>query len=198
MEKIKKDLNLRIFAIIITVFLAIGYSSCKTIQDNTIQTAETIFITENEVLEAQKAWGEGIVNIGKVYFDNGDYREAAAQHINNFYNYKEGSVLFKPTLASQQQFRCDFQGALSYFVGGDESYPEDHGFAIKPWSSVRWENSGIQIIGNMAIAMGNYYFTPAKGGDDVKVEYSFAYTKDKEGRLKIILHGSHIPFLPEK
>ena len=45
--------------------------------------------------------------------------------------------------------------------------------------------------------MGNYYFTPAKGGDDVKVEYSFAYTKDKDGKLKIILHDSHLPYKPE-
>ena len=48
----------------------------------------------------------------------------------------------------------------------------------------------------MTIAMGNYYFTPAKGGDDVKVEYSFAYTKDKDGKLKIILHDSHLPYIP--
>jgi len=104
--------------------------------------------------------------------------------------------LFKPTLASQKQIRTDFDGALSYFVGGNENYPEDQGFAIKPWNSVRWQNIGIRIIGNMAVAMGNYYFTPAKGGEDVKVEYSFAYTKNKEGKLKIILHGSHLPYAP--
>jgi hypothetical protein len=95
-----------------------------------------------------------------------------------------------------QQFRTGFQGALSYFTGGDKNYPEDHGFAIKPWSNVRFENAGIKIIGNMAVAMGNYYFTPAEGGDIVKAEYSFAYTKDKEGILKIILHDSHIPYTP--
>jgi hypothetical protein len=85
---------------------------------------------------------------------------------------------------------------LSYFVGGNDEYAEDGGFAIKPWSNVRWENIGTKIIGNMAVAMGNYYFTPAKGGDDVKVEYSFAYTKDANGDLKIILHDSHIPYNP--
>jgi hypothetical protein len=63
---------------------------------------------------------------------------------------------------------------------------------------VRWENIGTKIIGNMAVAMGNYYFTPAKGGDDVKVEYSFAYTKDTDGNLKIILHDSHLPYSPAK
>jgi len=63
---------------------------------------------------------------------------------------------------------------------------------------VRWENIGVKIIGNVALAMGNYYFTPANGGDEVKVEYSFAYTKDKDGNLKIILHDSHIPYKPEE
>ena len=53
---------------------------------------------------------------------------------------------------------------------------------------------GTLIIGNMAVAMGNYYFTVVGTGDVVKVEYSFAYTKNDDGELKIILHGSHIPY----
>lgn len=151
-------------------------------------------ISEKEIQEAQKAWGEGIVHIGKVFTSNGDYKEAATDHINRFYNYQEGSVLFKPTLVSEKQFRTDFEGALSYFVGGNSNYSEDGGFAIKPWTNVRWENTGTKIIGNMAVAMGNYYFTPADGNEDVKVEYSFAYTKNADGELKIILHDSHVPY----
>jgi len=200
MTNFKMKINATVIAVVLATILSLGITSCKqsTQKENaTITQTETkIVITEQEVLDAQKAWGEGIVKIGKVYLEKGDYKTAAIEHINNFYNYQEGVVLFKPTLASDKQFRTDFQGALSYFVGGDENYPEDHGFAIKPWSNVRWENIGIKIIGNMAIAMGNYYFTPAKGGDDVKVEYSFAYTKDKDGKLKIILHDSHLPYKP--
>lgn len=200
MTNFKIKINAVAIATIFAVFFSIGLTSCKqnTQNENTAitQTETKIVITEQEVLEAQKAWGEGIVKIGKVYLEKGDYKTAAIEHINNFYNYQEGVVLFKPTLASAKQFRTDFQGALSYFIGGDENYPEDHGFAIKPWSNVRWENIGTKIIGNMTIAMGNYYFTPAKGGDDVKVEYSFSYTKDKDGKLKIILHDSHLPYIP--
>ena len=99
-------------------------------------------ITEEQILEAQKSWGEGIINIGRVFLEKGDYKAAAEQHINTFYNYQEGKVLFKPTLASIKQFRLDFDAALSYFVGGNEAFPEDHGFAIKPWTDVRWENIG--------------------------------------------------------
>ena len=103
--------------------------------------------------EAQNAWGNGIVHIGKVFQDGGDYSAAAKEHIEKFYNYEAGEVLFKPTLTSQKQFRTDFEGALSYFVGGNDNYPEDGGFAIKPWSDVRWENIGTKIIGNMGVAM---------------------------------------------
>jgi hypothetical protein len=108
-----------------------------------------------------------------------------------------GSVLFKPTLAAEKQFRPTFEGALSYFVGGNSNFSEDHGFAIKPWSHVRWESLGVNIIGNMAIAMGNYYFTVVDTGDIVKVEYSFGYSKNDNGELKIILHGSHLPYSPQ-
>lgn len=159
-------------------------------------TNQEVFITEQEIFEAQRKWGEGIVKIGKIFTEKGDYKAAAIEHINNLYNYQEGSVLFNPTLASKRQFRTSFRGALSYFIGGDEDYDEDKGFALKPWSKVRWENVGTKIIGNMAIAMGNYYFTPVNGRDEVKVEYSFAYTKDKNGILKIIKHGSHLPYTP--
>ena len=194
--KMKKRLQLFVLpAVLMWVMASCTQDAQK--EKNTITESETtVVITEQEVADAQKAWGEGIVTIGKAYSEKGDYTAVAIEHINAYYNYQEGSVLFKPTLASEKQFRKDFEGALSYFVAGNENYPEDHGFAIKPWSDVSWENIGTKIIGNMAIAMGNYYFTPTKGGDDVKVEYSFAYTKDKNGKLKIILHGSHLPYKP--
>ncbi len=151
-------------------------------------------ITKQEVIEAQQAWSDGLIRIGKVFGDNGDYLAAARQHIDTLYGYAMGEVLFKPTLASKRQFRTTPDGALSYFVGGNPDYPEDHGFAIKPWSKVRWENAGVMIAGNVALAMGNYYFTPAQGGDEVKVEFSFAYTKDTNDQLRIILHDSHLPY----
>ena len=154
-------------------------------------------ITEQEVENAQKAWGKGIVKIGKAYYNGEDYKQAAIDHINEFYNYQEGSVLFKPTLTSIKQFRLDFEGALSYFIGQNSNYPEDKGFALKPWVNVGWENVGTKIYGDIAIAMGNYYFTP-KGDNPVpeKVEYSFAYIKVK-GKLRIELQHSSLPYTPK-
>ncbi|MDQ0257149.1 hypothetical protein J2S74_004595 [Evansella vedderi] len=149
-------------------------------------------ITEEEVLEFQVNWGEGIVHIGEVYSEGGDYEAAAIEHIERFYGYDMGEVLFKPTLALEERHRGTFESALSYFIGGDIS--EDSGFAITPWLDVRWENEGVQIVGNKAVTMGVYYFTPADGGDPVEVEYTFAFTRNDDGDLKITLHSSHLPF----
>lgn len=197
----KFKVNPAIFTIALLLVLLMGFSGCQSsmTDDKKSSIGEAMTapsISDQEVLKAQKAWGEGIVKIGKVFTDKGDYKQAATDHINEFYNYQEGSVLFKPTLASEKQFRLDFEGALSYFIGGNENYPEDKGFAIAPWSAVEWENMGTKIIGNMAVAMGNYYFSPFAGGEPVKVEYSFAYTKNEDGQLKIILHDSHVPYSP--
>ena len=77
-------------------------TSCKekVQQENSVvtQAEATPVITEQEVLDARKGWGEGIVKIGKVYREKGDYKAAATEHINRFYNYREGIMLFKPTL----------------------------------------------------------------------------------------------------
>ena len=152
-------------------------------------------ISEKEVVAAQKAWGEGIVKIGKTYTDGGDYTAAAAAHIDQFYAYDLSLVLFKPTLASVDQFRTSFDSALSYFVGSNPTYPEDKGFAIKPWSKVRWKNVGITNNScTMAVAMGNYWFTPAGSSEETKVEYTFGYIRDPQGALKIVVHQSSVPY----
>ena len=152
-------------------------------------------ITEKEVVAAQQAWGEGIVKIGQAYTAGGDYSATAAEHIERFYAYDQSLVLFKPTLASVAQFRTSFDSALSYFVGGNPSYPEDKGFAIKPWTKVRWQNVGITNNAcNMAVAMGNYFFTAQAGGPETKVEYTFGYIRDAKGDLKIVVHQSSVPY----
>lgn len=149
-------------------------------------------ITAEEVAAAQTAWGEGIVAIGKAFTEGGDFKAAAESHINEFYAYgDDNTVLFKPTLAAQDQFRGTFAEALSYFIGTDGT--EDGGFAIKPWTAVRWENEGTVTDGDSAIAMGNYYFTDTDG-KDTKVEYTFGYLRDADGKLKINLHHSSLPF----
>ena len=150
-------------------------------------------LTKGEVTSLKEAWGDGIVKIGKIHTDGGDYRAAAKEHIETFYAYGKENVLFKPTLASADQFRGTFDEALSYFVGGD--IKEDKGFAIAPYTNVRWESEGIVINGNTALTMGNYYFTKTDGAE-VKVEYTFGVEKFEDGNARFVLHHSSLPFTP--
>lgn len=153
--------------------------------------AKKAAITEAEILAAQEAWAAGIVAIGKASIDGGDYAAAARQHIADLYAYGESTVLFKPTKAAADQFRGTSDEALSYFVRGDIA--EDQGFAINPWTAVRFENEDLVIDSDSALAMGNYYFTDPDG-NEVKVEYSFGYIRGADGRLRINLHHSSLPF----
>ena len=151
-------------------------------------------LTQDRVTQFKTDWGKGIVEIGKIYKDGGDYKAAARKHIENFYAYGDETVLFKPTLASKDQFRGTFDEALSYFVGG--SIAEDNGFAKAPYTDVRWENEGMVFSGDMALSMGNYYFTKTDG-TEVKVEYTFGIEQMDDGDLKIVLHHSSLPFSPK-
>lgn len=151
-------------------------------------------ITKQDVIEAQKAWAEGIVAISDAYINKEDYKARASQHIKDLYAYDRGEVLFKPTLASEVQLRKTFDGALSYFVGGDIS--EDKGFAIKPWAKVRFGEQQIITDSDSAVAMGNYFFTPVGSDEETKVEYTFGYMKDEDGKVRINVHHSSLPYSP--
>jgi hypothetical protein len=162
--------------------------------------AQTI-ITYEEVNAAQQAWCDALVKIGKLKEDGGDYRTFAEQVLTDAYNYDNGKVFFKPTLAfGEKTFRNDKKGALAYFIGGDAEYPNDKGFALTPWVKARYDNAGeknegIQIYGSVAITMGNVWVT-GKDGKEVMVDKTWVFKKGKDGKLKIIVHKSSLPFDP--
>ena len=147
-----------------------------------------------EIEKAQHKWGDGIVKIGKLKDTMKECRMFTLDFISKMYDYDEGMVQFKPTKAADSQFRGDTKAALSYFIGSDNDFSEDTGFALNPWIKVEFENNSINIIDDIGIAMGNYFFTD-NGGSKTKVEYSFVYKKNDEGDLKIILHHSSLPFV---
>ena len=149
-------------------------------------------ITENEVLQFQQIWGEGIISIGNTFKNGGDYQLEARDFITSLYAYESEVVFFKPTLAADTQFRFDYIAALSYFIGGNLDFPEDTGFAVKGWNSVRWKNAGIKMLGNFVVCMGNYFFG-IENEEELKVEYTILLKKI-DGDLKIILHDSHLPY----
>lgn len=173
--------------------LSIAAASLSAMTLATLSPAMAQPITTEEVERAQMDWGKGIVDISKTYTEKGDYRAAAANHIVSLYNYQYGSVLFKPTLAAEFQFRGTYDQALSYFVTGKKA--EDSGFAIKGWTNVRFENVGIITNDTNASAMGNYFFT-GPDGNVTKVEYTFGYVRGDDGKLRINLHHSSLPFQP--
>ncbi|MEM6539218.1 MAG: phosphoribosyl-AMP cyclohydrolase [Pseudomonadota bacterium] len=150
-------------------------------------------ISEQAIIDAQTAWGNGIVAISTVHSDGGDFAARATDHINTLYAYGDTDVMFKPTLAAEDQFRETFEEALSDFIGTEGS--EDSGFAIKGWTNVRWESNGIYVDDDSAMAMGNYFFTGPDGAE-TKVEYTFGYVMDDAGNVKINLHHSSLPYAP--
>jgi len=149
-------------------------------------------ISEQEIIEAQELWAENIIKIGKIYRQKGNYKDYAYKFVKNFYAYDFGKVLFKPTLASKNQFRNTFDEALSYFVKG--LIQEDEGFALKCWDSIRYEERNILILDNNAFAMGNYFFKSSNEDNEIKVEYTFGYIKKNMQHLVINLHHSSLPF----
>lgn len=150
-------------------------------------------ITRADVEKAQKMWGDAVVTIGKA----GKKRAAAVAEAaaRTAYAFDLGPIQFKPTLAAEKPFRPDLEGTLSYFVSGNKRYREDEGFALRPWSKVRFDNHTVKIQGNIAIAMGHYYFT-GPDGTETKVEYTKGYIKIPDERVLIFLQDSSLPYAP--
>lgn len=150
-------------------------------------------ITKDQIHKAQKKWGDGIVKIGSLMNDEQACIKFTNSFLNSIYDFKNSDVLFKPTKANKEQFRPKIEMALSYFLGGNNSFcSEDEGFALKPWVEVKFENFGFIIEENRALVMGNYFFTDTNGST-LKVEYTFGY-KLSNNKLVIDLHHSSLPF----
>lgn len=157
-------------------------------------------ITETDVNAAQQAWCEGLIAIGQAYRNGEDYTALASQIIDEIYDYNEGVVFFKPTLAhGDKVFRCSKIGALAYFVGGNPDYPNDTGFALKVWKKVWYDNNaaenGIQIHGDIAITMGNVYLIN-ENDEQVMVDKTFVFRRCADGKLRLCVHKSALPYSP--
>ena len=157
-------------------------------------------VTEREVIEAQNFWAQSIVDISNSFLSGGDYVRLAGQRAGELYGYDHSNVLFKPTKAVEQQFRPTANDAMSYFVGHDaviSGFKEDQGFAInakKGFSRVIFNNHQIDCHGEVAHAMGTYEFTCATTGEISEVEYTFGYKRNDDGKVRICLHHSSIPY----
>ena len=152
-------------------------------------------ITKEQLIDAQNEWGAGVVKIGSLKDSRAECEAYTSEFLDKLYSFENGPVIFKPTKCKIEQFRPTKAEAQSYFIAGeDRACEEDGGFAINPWTKVRFENAGMILEENRAIAMGNYFFTDLDG-NEAKVEFTFGY-KLKEGKLKIDLHHSSFPYNP--
>ncbi len=153
-------------------------------------------ISKNELVAARQAWGEGLVEISQTFDESGinATKETATKIIENLYGYNLGPVLFKPTLSGgEQTFRTTAKGALSYFVGDDDEYPNDVGFALRSWCEVTSCEAAYFIEGDVAMWMGHIYCKD-NSGNVTTVDKSFGYKKDNESKMRIILHHSSLPY----
>jgi hypothetical protein len=160
-------------------------------------------ITMDEVIAAQRKWGDAILRISKTSLAGGDYVAEAKKAADELYGYGRSNVLFKPTKASENPFRPTGEEAMSYFVGGDKiegGYKEDKGFALGPggkgWKKVTFDNNQFDFEGGTALAMGEYFFTSAADDSVAKVEYTFGYKRNDDGQIRIYLHHSSLPYVP--
>ena len=149
-------------------------------------------IRKEDILKSQDLWARGLVEIGKFKADYSRAKNLTLELMNQLYDFRDGKVQFKPTKASDKQFRNDEDSALSYFIGADKNFPEDSGFAMSQWKNIEFKNYSINIYEDVAIVMGNYFFTDGSGAE-TKVEYTFGYIK-RDKSLKIILHHSSLPY----
>lgn len=155
-------------------------------------------ISEAQVLQAQRAWCDALLSISRAYRTGGFplARATAEKVLDSAYGYEYGPVAFKPTLTSgQQTFRPTRAGALAYFVGGDPQFPNDAGFAIKPWTACAIRNQVVQLHGIFAITMGNVDLTDSSG-KLTTVDKTWGFLREPDGETRIVLHHSSLPFQP--
>ena len=153
-------------------------------------------INETELAEARAAWGDGLVAISRAYDDGGieKARAVAGDILDSLYGFEFGPVLFKPTLSGgTKTFRTDRTGTLSYFIGHNPDFPQDTGFGLKSWREVSSQTSSVFVEGDVAMWMGWVTFTD-RNGETVKVDKSFGYRRAADGRLKLVLHHSSLPY----
>lgn len=182
----------RITAALTAAFLGLSGTSALAVTATTLDST----ITQAEVEAAQAAWGAALVQISTDFSEGGfdKARETATAVIDAAYGYNLGPVLFKPTLTTAPQtFRTTAEGALAYFVGGNDAFPDDTGFALKGWTAVEIENAAIFISGDTAKTMGHVNITNADG-TVTTVDKTWGFQRDDAGALRIVLHHSSLPY----
>lgn len=147
-----------------------------------------------KIEQFQDKWINHILNIGLLHRKNEDVRSAAQEFVSACYGYdlNQGTVLFKPTLASEQPFRPTKQGAISYFIGGNTAFPEDDGFALQPWRDITCTNFHAQHYQDHSIVMGQMKLT-TQSGQSVVANYTMSFVWQAHQCVLMVHHSSLQP-----
>ena len=133
------------------------------------------------------SWKQGVIDIGKAYQEDRDFKKLAEVFIEKHYAFSEEDVLFKPTFTSEKVFRNTKADAISYFVKGDIS--EDKGFALKPWKTIEVDELNCLLEDNFLASMGTLFFEPSNEDEVTKVAFTFIFTEINDA-IKIKVHHS--------
>ena len=144
-------------------------------------------MVSDKIRQFLDSWRNGVIEIGKVYVEGGDYKKCAENFLSAHYAFDIEDVLFKPTFTKEVIFRNNKDDALSYFVKG--SIEEDNGFALKPWESIDLVEVNSIEEDSLTITMGAFNFKPINQDVFTIVAFTFLLLKDKDS-FKIKVHHS--------
>ena len=142
---------------------------------------------KEEVKNFLHSWKEGVIDIGKVFLEGGDYHNCAEEFLFKHYAFDTEEVLFKPTFTKEVIFRNTKDLALSYFVQGD--IQEDSGLALQPWEKIELDELTILEEEGYLAAMGTFKFKPVNSKEVALVAFTFCFV-GIAGSLKIKIHHS--------
>jgi len=144
-------------------------------------------MVSDNIRQFLNSWKNGVIEIGKVFVDGGDYKKCAENFLSAHYAFDIEDVLFKPTFTKEVIFRNNKYDALSYFVRGN--IEEDNGFALKPWESIDIVEVNSIENDSLTIAMGTFNFKPVNQDVTTLVAFTFLLIKDSNS-FKIKAHHS--------
>ena len=144
-------------------------------------------MSSDQIKNFLNSWKDGVIEIGRVYLEGGDYQKCAEKFLSSHYAFDHEEVLFKPTFTREVIFRNSKDSALSYFIKGDVA--EDNGFALKPWEDIKLEELNTIEENNLMVAMGILSFKPVDIDEITMVAFTFLVVIVDES-LKIKVHHS--------
>lgn len=143
-------------------------------------------ISISEINSFQEDYGASFNAIANAIADESYYELKAKEHIENFYNFKEGEVIFKIGYDDNTPFRNTHAGLLSYLIGKNKEFPNDDGIAKKQWRKMNWNNMATIMERDVAIAFGRV--TMESSEEYIEQNYTMVLKRAENGKVKLIAH----------